>query len=190
VKIAVGSKNPVKIGAVSDAFKLTHPSFVRRITGYEVASDVPHNPVGEEQCIRGACNRARAAWRAASKPDFAVGIESGIYSVSLADNNVWFERTWVVVINKDAHEVVGSGAGFRVPDHVARRICAGQGGLGGITDAYTGLKGTKSGDGYCGLVTKQLLCRREVTRDAVIAALVELFVPEFFTNPQITVTAE
>lgn len=182
--IGVGSSNPAKTGGARDAFVAAYGSFIIRVMqSFFVESGVPHNPVGDIQCIQGARNRARIAMERTVNADFAVGIESGIVFASFGGiNEGWFERTWAVVIDKDGKEGVGSGASFRVPEYAATRIRTQQDGLGGISDAHVGYKGTKSGVGYCGLITKGILCRREMTRDAVIAALAEFLVPDFFVE--------
>ena len=183
--IGVGSSNPAKTGGTRDAFVAAYGSHVIRVMqSFFVDSGVPHNPVSDIQCIQGARNRAKAAQKRTDNGNFFVGIESGIVIASFGDvNEGWFERTWAVVIDKDGKEGIGSGASFRIPEYVVNRIRSGQLGLGGITDTYTGCKGTKNGNGYCGFVTNGVLCRRKVTCDAVIAALAEFLVPTFFADP-------
>lgn len=184
--IAVGSNNPAKAGGVRDAFVAAYGSLVIRCQAFSVDSGVPRNPIDDIQCIQGARNRARIGMELAVNADFGVGIESGIVFVSFDGvNEGWFERTWAVVIDKDRKEGVGSGASFRVPEYAANRIRTQQDGLGSISHAYGGYQGSKTGPGYCGLVTNGLLVRREVVRDAVIAALAEFLVPRFFADPAI-----
>ncbi len=184
--IGVGSANPAKTGGTRDAFTAAYGAHLIRVMQcFFVDSGVPHNPVGDIQCIHGARNRAKAAMAATANADFAVGIESGICLASYGGvNEGWFERTWVVIQSRDGTEGIGAGDSFRVPEYAANRIRANQLGLGGITDAHAGFKGTKSGMGYCGLVTNKILCRREVTRNAVIAALAQFLVPQFFEEPR------
>jgi inosine/xanthosine triphosphatase len=192
VIIGVGSDNPAKTGATRDAFVAAYGShLIRVVRSLSVDSGVPHNPVGAIQCIQGARNRARAALECALNADFAVGIESGIVKASFGQaNEGWFERTWAVVLRRDGTEGIGSGASFRVPEYAAQRICAQQEGLGAISDGYAGTKGIKTSAGYCGLVTKGTLCRREITRDAVIAALSVFLLPNFFSGAEVAIPPE
>ena len=57
--IAVGSTNPVKIGAVRGVTERIVPGV--RVEGIAVDSGVSDQPWGDEETIRGAVARARAA---------------------------------------------------------------------------------------------------------------------------------
>jgi len=81
--IRVGTQNPAKLGAVEDAFR----SFVRdgvelELVPVGVTSGVAEQPVGWNEIVRGARNRARAAFESGDCA-LAVGIEDGL--VRLAD---------------------------------------------------------------------------------------------------------
>ena len=58
-KVAVGSKNPVKIEAVRLAFKTAWPRKEWAVEGVEVDSGVPDQPMSDEESICGARNRAQ-----------------------------------------------------------------------------------------------------------------------------------
>ena len=59
IQVAVGSRNPVKLAAVRAGLgDLLGPVDV---VGADAASGVPAQPMGDEETIRGAVNRARAA---------------------------------------------------------------------------------------------------------------------------------
>lgn len=186
MKIAIGSDNPVKIGAAYDAFALAYDSLVVRTEYFSVDSCVPANPIGDVQCIQGARNRAYAAMQSAIGADVAVGMESGICFVSYGGvNEGWFERTWAFVLDREGRVGVGSGGSFRVPEHVATHIRTRQSGLGRIADACTGLVNTKKEMGYCGIITEGVLCRRQENRDAITAAIGDLRMPAFFRDPEL-----
>ena len=59
VRVAVGSTNPVKVGAARRV--VTRLAAVVEVTGVAVPSGVPDQPWGDEETIRGARTRARAA---------------------------------------------------------------------------------------------------------------------------------
>ena len=81
VKVLVGSVNPVKIGAVRDAFAPHYPDVA--VEGIEVASGVPAQPVNDET-FAGAENRALALARLNAErglgAGFCVGLEGGVAS--------------------------------------------------------------------------------------------------------------
>ncbi len=183
MNITVGSLNPAKISAVHDAFRKAYPSLLLRVNGINVLSGIPSQPKGDVQCIQGARNRAMAAFVASEEANFTVGIESGICLACYGGvNEGWFERTWVVVRNKDGTEGIGSSVSFRVSNTIANEIRTRDTGLGRIMDARLGTKDTKKAEGYSSIVTKGVLCRKEVTRDAVITALAVFLNPEMFVE--------
>ena len=59
IAVAVGSKNPVKVGAVLEAFQKSFPSADITIHGFDVPSGVSDQPMGHEETRRGAITRAR-----------------------------------------------------------------------------------------------------------------------------------
>src|SRR2546430_4333720 len=94
-RIAVGSTNPVKLGAVRDVMSRLAPG--ARIEAIAVASGVADQPWGDEETIRGALARAAAA-RDALDADLGVGIEGGV-----VDGERGSLRTcaWAAVIDRD-----------------------------------------------------------------------------------------
>lgn len=183
MKIMVGSLNPAKIGAVRDAFKRAYPSLILRVNGTNVSSNVPSQPKGDVQCISGARNRARVAFVGVSGADFAVGIESGICIASYGGvSEGWFDRTWVVVRDKDGKEGIGSSISFRVSNTIANELRTRDIGLGRIMNARSGKKDISKAEGYSGIATGGILYRREITRDAIIAALAVFLNPDLFVE--------
>src|SRR5258708_13432447 len=114
--IAVGSTNPVKIAATRDALMRLMPH--ARVDGVAAASGVPDQPWGDDETIRGAVARARAA-RVALDADFGVGIEGGV--VDAAEGRV---RTcaWAAVVSRDGREGVGGSLSLELPPQTARLV--------------------------------------------------------------------
>lgn len=78
MKIYVGSLNPAKVDAVREALT-DHPAFAScDVTGFDAASNVSDQPKTLEETVRGAMNRAKAAWR---EGGIAFGLESGLMEV-------------------------------------------------------------------------------------------------------------
>ena len=84
LRIAVGSQNPAKIGAVERALKrCLHDNVTVQISGFNVPSGVPDQPFGDLETLVGGKNRAKAAYEAYQvenkiPPDIAVGMEGGL----------------------------------------------------------------------------------------------------------------
>ena len=99
LRIAVGSQNPAKIRAVKQALRriLQHKhssnsndddSITIDAQGFDVASGVRDQPMGDEETCLGAKNRASAAYFAYRRandtaPHLAFGLEGGLEEVSL-----------------------------------------------------------------------------------------------------------
>lgn len=77
--VRVGTENPAKLAAVRGALAALcagDPSILR-LSGFAAASGVPDQPVGWDEIVAGARNRARAAF-AAGPCCLAFGIEDGL----------------------------------------------------------------------------------------------------------------
>ena len=105
LRIAVGSSNPAKLGAVQQALQraVDRPREGRanrriqlEIQGFDVASGVPDQPWGDAETKRGAQNRARAAYQEYiiinhgnnnRAPHLAIGLEGGLEWLDRGNNN-------------------------------------------------------------------------------------------------------
>lgn len=152
-RIAVGSKNPVKVAAVRAVLAPLAPG--AEIVGVAVASGVPDQPWGDEETIRGARARAAAAL-AALDADLGVGIEGGV--VEERDGGV---RTcaWAAVVARDGRDGVGGSLAMPLPATVARLLREGVE-LGHAMDRVTGARDTKHGAGAVGILTAGLVDRQ------------------------------
>ena len=81
MKVVVASRNPAKIQAVQDAFRLQFPDTLLAIDAVDAESGVSDQPVGDEETRRGAINRAVNAAAAVPDADYWVGLEGGIETV-------------------------------------------------------------------------------------------------------------
>ena len=89
--VAVGSKNPVKVNSVRNAFAANFPGSDLEVVGYSVPSGVDDQPWGDVQTRQGALNRAENALGAhclahgGAPPDYAVGLEGGVVEEKLGE---------------------------------------------------------------------------------------------------------
>ena len=144
-QVAVGSGNPVKLAAVRAVLGTLVD--VAAIAPVVVASGVPDQPVGDDETIRGARTRARAA-REAADADLGVGLEGGIVDGPEGMRTC----AWCVVVDRDGREGVGGSLAMPLPDAVARMIRGGME-LGHAMDALVAADGTKYGAGAVGILT-------------------------------------
>jgi inosine/xanthosine triphosphatase len=171
--IAVGSTNPVKIGAVRAVLGPLAPSAT--IAGVAVVSTVPDQPVGDDETIRGAIARAHAAL-VARGADLGVGIEGGI--VEEPDGGM---RTcaWAAIVDAHGHTGVGGSLAMALPWRVAEMIRGGRE-LGHAMDALVGAHDTKRGAGAVGILTGGLVDRQRAYEVLVTYAVARFVTPELF----------
>ncbi len=171
--IAVGSKNPVKIGAVRAVLGPLAPAAV--ITGIDVASTVADQPFGDEETIRGARARAAAA-RLALGADFGVGIEGGVVEES---DGTMRTCAWAAIVAADGRSSVGGSLAMPLPQTVAEMIRAGTE-LGHAMDALVGGHDTKRGAGAVGILTAGLVDRQRAYEVLVTYAAAPFLTPDLF----------
>ena len=173
--VAVGSRNPVKIAAAR-AVLVPLVAADARVEGVAVASTVPDQPWGDEETIRGAAARARAA-REALDADLGVGLEGGV--VEDRDSGEVRSCAWAVVVGRDGRTGTGGSLAFPLPPSVANAVRAGQE-LGHAMDALTGASNTKHGAGAVGVLTAGLIDRQRAYEVLVVYALVPWLGEEYW----------
>ena len=166
-RVAVGSTNPVKIGAARAVLERLVPQVI--VEGVVVESGVPDQPWGDDETIRGALTRARAA-RDAVDADLGVGIEGGV--IDTRDGRV---RTcaWAAVVTRDGRSGVGGSLSLELPPPVAELVRGGME-LGHAMDAVTGERNVKRGVGAVGILTRGLVTRSQAYEHLVAYALAPL----------------
>ncbi|MFL5608254.1 MAG: inosine/xanthosine triphosphatase [Gemmatimonadaceae bacterium] len=164
-RVAVGSTNPVKVGAARAMVHRLAPG--AEVVGVAVPSGVPDQPWGDDETLRGAIARARAA-RVARDADLGIGIEGGV--VAEADGGVR-SCAWAAVVGRDGREGIGGSLAMRLPERVAQLVRDGVE-LGPAMDALTGQHNVKQGVGAVGILTAGLVTRQQAYEVLVAYALV------------------
>lgn len=165
--VAVGSLNPVKVGATRVVLQRLAPHM--RIDGVAVPSGVPDQPWGDDETIAGARTRAAAA-RAALDADWGVGIEGGV--IALPDGGV---RTcaWAVIVNRAGRAGVGGSLSLELPPRVAELVRSGME-LGHAMDSISGQQNVKQGLGAVGILTAGSVTRQGAYESLVAYAMAPL----------------
>ena len=164
-RVAVGSTNPVKVGAARTMVQRLAPR--AEVVGIAVPSGVPDQPWGDDETMRGAVARARAA-RTAYDADLGIGIEGGV--VAEADGGVR-SCAWAAVVGRDGREGIGGSLALRLPERVAQLVRDGVE-LGHAMDVLTGEHNVKQGVGAVGILTAGLVTRQQAYEVLVAYALV------------------
>lgn len=130
--VLVGSKNPVKIESVREAFSKYFDN--PEVLGMEADSKVSKQPVNSET-YEGARNRAlvQLSKENGMRADFFVGIEGGISEIC----SRWFAYGVMCIIDKNGRIGYGTSPHFELPASVTKELLAGAE-LGELTDRITG----------------------------------------------------
>jgi len=187
-EVRVGSANQPKVEAVRSALRAYAPEV--RVEGVEVSSGVPEQPVGWDEIVRGARNRAHRA-RESAACDLAVGIEDGLVELPGADGTVRHVNVGCAAVADLLHTSIGFSSAFPYPPECTDRAVNGREPIGPLFDA---LWSARRGDGdsipsgrtvgNVGKLTWGVLPRSEYARQAVLCALVAFLNPDLYGAPE------
>ncbi len=164
IKVAVGSKNPIKVSAVALAFKKMIGEC--EIISVSVPSGVPAMPLNFNQIINGSKNRAKAALELIGA-DYGVGLEGGFDDTDLGTFLIGF----VAIVDKQGVWGYSRGEGLFMPEKIVKMVKDSGRELGDVMDEIRGLQNTKQHDGCVGYFTDNLIDRQESFEKPTICAL-------------------
>ena len=182
--ILLGSTRPAKVDGAREALRAI-ASIDSRFGEAEVRSvdltDVaPRMPMTEAEILAGAEARARALlarFDGGGASRLAVGLEGGLDPVVVEGRTRYALKTWAAVTDGTTWGY-GAGGTIVIPDRVAGAVLAGAE-LGDVIDGLGGA-GTRSVRGAWGVLTRDLISRRDAFRIAVLSACAPFFHPEVF----------
>lgn len=167
MKVWVGTKNPAKIQGAKEALSYYFKDFV--IEAIDVSSNVPDEPVNE-QIDEGAKNRIQNLKQIAKEKeediDFYLAIESGITN-KLGE---WIIVNIARIEDKEGTTSFGTSQGFPVPEKYVSKIIDSD--LSKVMDEIfeKDEQRPKKGGGVS-VLTKNVITRADLTKDAFIMAL-------------------
>jgi inosine/xanthosine triphosphatase len=144
--IAVGSRNPVKIQAAQAGAGALLGDVIA--VGIEVESGVRAQPMGDDEMIAGAMQRAKAALAAMSEATYGVGLEGGCRELKEG----LFAGAWCVAVNRAGIVGMASTGLFELPPRVAVLVRGGME-LGHADDLVHGRSNSKQTTGSIGILT-------------------------------------
>lgn len=175
MKIIVSSHNPVKMGAVSDAFQTLFSSTDLDFVPVTVDSGVREQPLSDEETRLGALNRASNARLQMPDADYWVGLEGGLERI----DQCLLASAWMVIINAKGR--LGMARTPTVPLPLAVQALVEQGiEMGEANDRVFETRNSKQAGGAFGLLTEGRMTRRDIYSQAVQLALVPLTHPLWF----------
>lgn len=168
VRVAVGTANRIKVRAVADAFVAAFPHVRCVVRAVPTRSGVPEQPT-EAATFRGAENRARTALRRDRRADYGVGIEAGLLRTPALRRHL--DVQCVFVVDKQGGVSASHGAGFYYPRWMEKDVVRGKT-VSAVLGPLARNPRLGSTTGAVGFLSKGALDRRELTRHAVLLALV------------------
>jgi inosine/xanthosine triphosphatase len=166
VKIVVASKNPVKIGAASEAFATVFPGAPMDLSSIEVDSGVGDQPDSDAKTREGARARALSASAAAPDADFWVGLEGGVEAL----DGQLMAFAWMAVKGRTGNVSEARSATLPLPPAVKELVDAGME-LGEANDRVFATVNSKHGGGAYGLLTGGRYTRESIYAQTLIIAL-------------------
>nr|MDO8134082.1 inosine/xanthosine triphosphatase [Candidatus Njordarchaeum guaymaensis] len=180
--LAVATRNPVKVTAVAHIVeKLLHEKL--EVIRVEVASGVPNQPIGLEQTIRGAVNRAKQAVSSVPGAEFGIGIEAGLVKVPETLTG-YFDIQFAAVADKKGKVTIGCGSGFEYPPKVLSEVLGKGKEIGDVMESLTGIENIGERMGAIGFLSHGELDRQTLTEQAILMAFIPRINEElYFKRP-------
>ncbi len=172
MKIAVGSKNPVKIAAVENVVKKVWPD--AEVVGIEVSHGTSIQPNTQKDAIEGALNRAILAQKQ-TNADFGFGLEGSTFD----SEHGMFLDGWAAVVDKHGNKGIASCGCLMLPEKLAKEVRQGKE-LGPATDAIFGHDNIKQKEGTVGMLTGNMVKRTEAFERGVTYALAKFLNPQYY----------
>lgn len=165
MKIAVGSKNQTKVGAVEEVWKDAD------IIGISVPSGVASQPFSDEETMQGAMNRAKRAVEE-TKADIGFGLEGGV----MKTKHGLFLCNWGALATSTGKMFVAGGARVKLPDDFLDPLEAGKE-LSEVMEEFVKRKDIRSHEGAIGIFTDHY-----VDRTALFVHVVKLLIGQYKYN--------
>lgn len=172
IKIIVGSKNKVKVEAVTEIVH-DYPHLTNaEVEGMNTESGVSSQPKSLEETIRGAMNRAKSAFL---NCDYSIGLESGLMEVPYTKGGYMDLCVCAIYDGKEFH--IGTSSAWEFPDKNVTHLMINEG--LDMSQAINKVGMTKnpligSEEGAIGILTKGRIDRKEYTKQALRTALIHL----------------
>jgi inosine/xanthosine triphosphatase len=167
--VALGSTNPVKIRATQRVFRRFYPQI--RVQGVKVQTTLPPQPIGIEQTVRGAIQRAKLALDQLREADFGVGIEAGIIPIPYTLTG-YTDQQFAAIIDKQGRTTIGGGSAFEYPPIIIKKVLMEGVEVDAAMEKLTGIKEIGRRQGAIGYLSHGILSRTKLTEQAILVAMI------------------
>ncbi len=173
MKIGVGTENKAKLEAVRQALTNYSDYSKADIFGCSVASGVSSQPIGLDEIISGAKNRAKLAYENI-KADLGIGLESGIFLVPHTKSN--YMDTTACTLYDGCKYHLGLSSCFEYPHTLIEKIINENKEVSeaALELGFAQNQEFREGLGMVGILTKGVISRKEYSAQAVHMAFIHL----------------
>lgn len=176
--VAVGSTRRPKLDAVREALDALVPRFHGampfEIASVDVPSGVRHTPLSREETMAGARQRAEALARIAREQRepwrYYVGLEGGLDVVHEQSARWVFLQNWAYVADASGRRAFGQSGAVLLPEPLVQRVVDSGVELAEAIDAFAAGEGIRDAQGAWGVLTRDIITRRDAIRISVINA--------------------
>lgn len=189
MRIAIGSTRQPKVEAVKEAWKvfsdqiITDPDEKAVFLSYNVTNGAPAMPLSVSDLMEGARGRAEnlilQLKREKTEADFYIGLEGGFNVIeSQGPRRKTFLESWVYV--SDGYRgFFGHGGGLFIPPAIADPVIDRGIELGIVMDRVVSHTEDRLNQGTWGVLTRDLLTRKQ----SFVIALIAAFAPFYHPDP-------
>lgn len=173
MKIAVGTQNKGKIEAVRNGLS-KYPDYLDvEVIGIKTDSGVNHQPIGLDETILGAKNRARFAYEL-GKADLGFGLEAGIFLVPQTKSDYMDTTACAIYDGKEYH--LGLSSCFEYPKEMIKKVLEEGKEISDVAMEMGFSEDTsfREDNGMIGLLTKGIITRTTYSEQAVHNAMIHL----------------
>jgi len=167
MKVIVTSHNPVKTGAVKEAFLSRFPMVEIQLIPVDVNSGVPDQPMSDQVTRQGARNRVNNAKTQYPDAEYWVGLEGGLDTF----DGQLMAFAWMVIAGSEDRISETRSVTLPLPPRVQELVSGGLE-LGEANDLVFSTMNSKQGGGAYGLLTDGLMTRESVYTQTLILALI------------------
>ncbi|MCL1059959.1 inosine/xanthosine triphosphatase [Shewanella gelidimarina] len=175
IRVIVGSKNPVKVGAAKAALTTLFPESMIECEGVHAPSLVAEQPMTEAETQAGAVNRVKYC-QSHYQADYYLAMEGG---VDLFDHG---PATFAhIAIAHNEQVSVGRSALLPLPIQVYHALTQGEE-LGNVMDSMFDTVNIKQKGGAIALLTQGYATRQSIYTQAIILAMAPMLNPELYCS--------
>jgi len=178
MKVAVGSLNPVKVEAARLVFERFFGEV--EIQPVEVETSIPAQPIGIDQVIRGAVERAYQALSSVTGSDYGVGLEAGLIPYPWTITG-YLNHQVCALVDHELRVTLGSSMGFEFPSRVIEKLEGREvREAEEVMEEITGIERIGEAAGAIGYLTKNHIKRLDLSIQALTSALIPRLNPNLY----------